>query len=66
MKNTRRKETKGMTKPMTGTPEESLTARLGLLKEEKELTRRSGELARRQKLPWVLTAGSSVVPGEIS
>jgi predicted dithiol-disulfide oxidoreductase (DUF899 family) len=31
-----------------------LTARLGLLKEEKELTRRSDELAsRRQELPWV-------------
>src|SRR5712675_1753816 len=34
--------------------EEWLAARLGLLKEEKELTRRSDELARRrQKLPWV-------------
>src|SRR5580692_11837505 len=34
--------------------EEWLTARLGLLKEEKELTRRSDELARRrQQLPWV-------------
>src|SRR5271169_149267 len=34
--------------------EEWLTARLGLLKEEKELTRRSDELARRrQELPWV-------------
>ena len=33
---------------------EWLTARLGLLKEEKELTRRSDEVAqRRQKLPWV-------------
>src|ERR1700691_4695184 len=31
-----------------------LAARLGLLKEEKELTRRSDELARRrQELPWV-------------
>src|SRR5476649_1934601 len=43
-----------MTKHMTGTREEWLKARLGLLKEEKELTRRSDELARRrQELPWV-------------
>jgi predicted dithiol-disulfide oxidoreductase (DUF899 family) len=34
--------------------DEWLAARLGLLKEEKELTRRSDELARRrQQLPWV-------------
>jgi predicted dithiol-disulfide oxidoreductase (DUF899 family) len=34
--------------------EEWLTARLGLLKDEKELTRRSDELTRqRQDLPWV-------------
>ena len=34
--------------------EEWIAARLGLLKEEKELTRRSDELAwRRQELPWV-------------
>jgi predicted dithiol-disulfide oxidoreductase (DUF899 family) len=34
--------------------EEWLAARLGLLKEEKELTRRSDELARRRReLPWV-------------
>src|ERR1700747_1932191 len=34
--------------------EECLAARLGLLKEEKELTRRSDELARRrQEWPWV-------------
>ncbi len=34
--------------------EEWLTARLGLLNEEKELTRRSDELARRRlELPWV-------------
>src|ERR1700736_4404720 len=33
---------------------EWLAARLGLLKEEKELTRRSDEVARRrQQLPWV-------------
>jgi predicted dithiol-disulfide oxidoreductase (DUF899 family) len=43
-----------MTKHMTGTREEWRAARLGLLKEEKELTRRSDELARRrQELPWV-------------
>jgi predicted dithiol-disulfide oxidoreductase (DUF899 family) len=43
-----------MTKHKTGTREEWLAARLGLLKEEKELTRRSDELARRrQELPWV-------------
>ena len=38
----------------TGTREEWLAARLKLLDEEKELTRRSDELARRrQELPWV-------------
>ena len=38
----------------TGTREEWLAARLELLKAEKELTRRSDEVAqRRQKLPWV-------------
>jgi predicted dithiol-disulfide oxidoreductase (DUF899 family) len=44
-----------MTKHITGTREEWLAARLELLKEEKELTRRSDELARRQQqeLPWV-------------
>jgi predicted dithiol-disulfide oxidoreductase (DUF899 family) len=43
-----------MTDHTTGTREEWLAARLGLLKEEKELTRRSDELARRrQELPWV-------------
>src|SRR5258708_5076945 len=43
-----------MTKHKTGTREEWLSARLGLLKDEKELTRRSDELARRrQDLPWV-------------
>ena len=37
-----------------GTREEWLTARLGLLEAEKELTRRSDEIARqRQALPWV-------------
>ena len=43
-----------MTRHMTGTREEWLAARLGLLEEEKELTRRSDELARRRhELPWV-------------
>ena len=43
-----------MTKHNTGTREEWLAARLKLLKDEKELTRRSDELARRrQELPWV-------------
>ena len=43
-----------MTKHTTGTREEWLAARLGLLKDEKELTRRADELARRrQELPWV-------------
>src|SRR5258708_39969086 len=38
----------------TGTREEWRAARLDLLKAEKELTRRSDELAhRRQELPWV-------------
>ena len=37
-----------------GTREEWLAGRLELLKAEKELTRRSDELAKwRQKLPWV-------------
>jgi predicted dithiol-disulfide oxidoreductase (DUF899 family) len=43
-----------MTKHITGTHEEWLAARVALLAEEKELTRRSDELARRrQALPWV-------------
>jgi predicted dithiol-disulfide oxidoreductase (DUF899 family) len=38
----------------TGTHDEWLAARLALLQEEKELTRRGDELARRrQELPWV-------------
>jgi predicted dithiol-disulfide oxidoreductase (DUF899 family) len=53
-KDTRRKETRAMTKHRTGTREESRAARLELLEAEKELTRRSDELARRrQELPWV-------------
>jgi predicted dithiol-disulfide oxidoreductase (DUF899 family) len=43
-----------MTDHKTGTRAEWLTARLELLKDEKELTRRGDELARRrQDLPWV-------------
>jgi Uncharacterized protein conserved in bacteria len=43
-----------MTTHKTGTRKEWLAARLKLLKAEKELTRRSDELARqRQDLPWV-------------
>src|SRR5215468_4618006 len=43
-----------MTKHKTGTRKEWLTARLALLDAEKELTRKSDELARRrQELPWV-------------
>jgi predicted dithiol-disulfide oxidoreductase (DUF899 family) len=44
-----------MTTQTTGTREEWQAARLELLDAEKELTRRSDELARqRQQLPWVL------------
>src|SRR5262245_42757563 len=54
MKDTRRKETREMTKHMTGTREQWLAARLELLQAEKEFTRRSDELERRrQELPWV-------------
>src|SRR5947199_3421035 len=54
MKDTRTKRKRAMTKHMTGTHEEWLAARLELLKQEKELTRRSDALARqRQELPWV-------------
>jgi predicted dithiol-disulfide oxidoreductase (DUF899 family) len=43
-----------MTDHKTGTREEWLAARLALLEDEKDLTRRSDELARRrQALPWV-------------
>ncbi|MBV8279435.1 MAG: DUF899 domain-containing protein, partial [Verrucomicrobia bacterium] len=43
-----------MTKHITGRREEWLAARLDLLQAEKELTRRSDDLARkRQELPWV-------------
>ena len=46
-----------MTKHRTGTREEWRAARLELLQAEKELTRRSDELAqRRQELPWVRVA----------
>jgi predicted dithiol-disulfide oxidoreductase (DUF899 family) len=50
----RLKERSAMTTHMTGTRKEWLTARLALLEAEKELTRRSDDLARRrQELPWV-------------
>jgi predicted dithiol-disulfide oxidoreductase (DUF899 family) len=43
-----------MTSHKLGTPDEWLAARLDLLKAEKELTRRSDQVAqRRQELPWV-------------
>jgi predicted dithiol-disulfide oxidoreductase (DUF899 family) len=43
-----------MTTQMSGTREQWMTARLELLEAEKELTRRSDEVARqRQALPWV-------------
>jgi predicted dithiol-disulfide oxidoreductase (DUF899 family) len=43
-----------MTEHTVGTREEWLAARIELLEQEKELTRRSDELAqRRQALPWV-------------
>src|SRR2546423_1847106 len=43
-----------MTSHTTGTREEWLAARVELLKDEKELTRRGDELARRRReLPWV-------------
>ena len=43
-----------MTSHVIGTRNEWLAARLALLEEEKALTRRSDELARRrQELPWV-------------
>src|SRR6266498_4001493 len=43
-----------MTKHLAGTREQWLTARLQLLEAEKDLTRRSDELAqRRRELPWV-------------
>jgi predicted dithiol-disulfide oxidoreductase (DUF899 family) len=47
-------EARTMTKHPTGTREQWLDARLKLLDAEKELTRRSDELAQlRQELPWV-------------
>src|ERR1700719_4000825 len=48
------KETTTMTTHKTGTREQWRKPRLELIKAEKELTRRSDELARqRQELPWV-------------
>src|ERR1700693_782790 len=49
-----REEKSTMTTHKTGTREQWLTARLELLKAEKELTQRSDELVlQRQELPWV-------------
>ncbi|HYO84117.1 MAG TPA: DUF899 domain-containing protein [Bryobacteraceae bacterium] len=54
MTRTRTEETTTMTKHKIGTREEWLAARIQLLHEEKELTRRSDHLAQqRQQLPWV-------------
>src|SRR6185436_10296993 len=51
-RNNRRR--RAMTTHITGTRDEWLAARIALLAEEKELTRRSDALARRrQELPWV-------------
>src|SRR3979490_983148 len=48
------KERRPMTTHMTSTRKDWLAARLELLKEEKDLTRRGDGLAqRRQELPWV-------------
>ena len=62
-----------MSKHMTGTRKDWLAARLELLEAEKELTRRSDEVAqRRQALPWVRVdkeyrfdtdKGSTLLPG---
>ena len=50
-----------MTDHKTGTREEWLAARLELLEDEKALTRRSDELARRrQELPWVRCAAALI------
>ena len=47
-------QTRTTSKHIVGTREEWMAARLELLKDEKELTRRSDDLARRrQELPWV-------------
>jgi predicted enzyme related to lactoylglutathione lyase len=56
-----------MTKHKTGTREEWLAARLELLKDEKELTRRSDEVARKfEGGPieyWLITTGEDKDPG---
>jgi predicted dithiol-disulfide oxidoreductase (DUF899 family) len=52
--NDTKKENTAMTKHRIGTRDEWLAERLALLEAEKDLTRRSDELARRrQDLPWV-------------
>src|SRR3954469_20993298 len=54
MQVTRTKERREMPKHLTGTRQEWIEAQLELLGAEKELTRRSDEVARRrQELPWV-------------
>jgi predicted dithiol-disulfide oxidoreductase (DUF899 family) len=54
-----------MTDHETSTREEWLAARLELLDEEKQLTRRSDELARRrQELPWVRVVKDYVLDTE--
>ena len=55
-----------MTIHKTGTREEWLAARFELLKAEKELTRRSDGLARRQEPPWVRIACGQVLQSYIS
>jgi predicted dithiol-disulfide oxidoreductase (DUF899 family) len=51
---TNEKEMQGMTSHKIGTRDEWLRARMVLLQAEKELTRRSDEIAqKRQELPWV-------------
>ena len=58
---------KTMTKHMTGTREKWHAARLELLKAEKELTRRSDELAQlRQELPWVRIPSPSLWPSSMA
>src|SRR4051794_11560618 len=50
----RKQSDSSMAKHKTGTRDEWLAARLKLLEAEKDLTRRSDELAKkRQELPWV-------------
>jgi predicted dithiol-disulfide oxidoreductase (DUF899 family) len=53
-KDTEQREKRAMTTHVIGTRKEWLAARIELLEAEKDLTRRSDEIARRrQELPWV-------------